>query len=53
MREEQIDAKLVFIYFANDPISCKKNILKRNRDGRVEKELAFIDEVSGCYEIPH
>lgn len=52
LEEVGIDAEITFICFKNDPESCKKNVLKRNREGRVEREMEFIDEVSVHYVIP-
>ena len=41
-----------FIYFENSLEKCKKNILKRQRKERVEKELEFLERVSKDYKIP-
>ena len=37
-----------FIYFANDPEQCKKNVLARNRKS-VKRELTLIEEYSKVY----
>ena len=43
---------LEFCYFENDPQSCKKNVKKRARTDRVERELRLIDEYAPRYTIP-
>ena len=43
---------LDFKYFINDPEQCKKNVLQRNRDGRVQKELDLIDKLTKHYKLP-
>ena len=52
LEEVSKDVKINFVCFENNPESCKINILKRNREGRVEREIQFIDEVSLNYVIP-
>ncbi len=37
-------------YFENNPEACKKNILARQREGRVEKELELLEKLSKGYE---
>jgi GTPase SAR1 family protein len=43
---------LSFKYFENSPALCRRNVHKRARDGRVEKELELIDTFSNVYTIP-
>ncbi|MFZ2072361.1 MAG: AAA family ATPase [Minisyncoccia bacterium] len=52
LEDIKINAEIIFIYFENNPEACKKNVLKRNRNGRMEREMQFIDEVSAQYTIP-
>jgi hypothetical protein len=40
-------------YFSNDPEGCKKNVIKRNRPGRVEMELKLIDHYTKKYNPPN
>lgn len=40
---------LVFKYFENNPELCKQNVMSRNREGRVERELELIDNLSSNY----
>lgn len=42
--------KPTWIFFENDALQCKRNVLVRN-DGR--KVLGMIDSLSGIYQIPH
>jgi len=52
LKDFGIKTEIIFICFENNPEACKKNVLRRSRDGRVERELKFIDEVSVQYVIP-
>lgn len=46
----EIEAKIGYVYFENNPQACKKNVMSRNR--RVQRELDYIDKVSQYYCIP-
>ena len=39
------------LYFANDPLACKDNVQRRNRDS-LPKELAMIEALTTLYVIP-
>ena len=52
LKEFKINAQINFIYFENNPEACKKNILKRNREDRTEREIELIDRLSSLYVIP-
>lgn len=39
-------------FFENDPDACIKNVLRRDRENRVEREVDFIKRVSALYNIP-
>lgn len=43
---------LVFKYFENAPELCKQNVIARNREGRVERELELIENLSTNYSVP-
>lgn len=49
----KINPRIKYLYFENDPDACKENIMRRKREGRVERELAFVDETSSRYTVPH
>lgn len=42
---------LDFRYFVNDPEQCKKNVVQRDREDRVEEELKLIDELTKLYKV--
>lgn len=46
------DVRIAFTYFENNPDACRKNILARNREDRIEKELDLLEKLSASYEIP-
>lgn len=46
------DVRIELKYFENDPAACKKNILARNRDDRVEEELELLEKLSSGYVVP-
>ncbi|MFA5211355.1 MAG: AAA family ATPase [Patescibacteria group bacterium] len=48
----KINPNIEFIYFENNPLACKNNVIKRDRKERVERELQIIDEWSAKYIIP-
>lgn len=43
---------LDFKYFTNDPEQCKRNVLQRNREDRLQKELELIDKLTKHYKVP-
>ncbi len=38
-------------YFENNPKACRQNILARNREERVDKELELLDKLSDSYTL--
>ena len=51
-KELNLKIKTEYLYFENDPETCKQNILRRNRANRIFRELKYIDETSKQYAIP-
>ena len=43
------DTRIEFIYFENNPELCKQNVYARAREGRIERELELIDQLSPIY----
>ena len=52
IKELGLEVELDYRFFANDPESCRANILNRNRSERVATELKFIEEHTNNYHIP-
>lgn len=46
------DVRIELKYFENNPEACEKNILARNREDRVEKELELLEKLSSGYVVP-
>lgn len=46
------NVRIEFKCFENNPEACKKNILARNREERVEKELQLLAKLSALYAVP-
>lgn len=40
------------VYFENNPEKCKQNIIHRDRNDRVKRELEYVDTFSSVYYIP-
>jgi thymidylate kinase len=51
-KELSIHPLIEFIYFENNPDVCKRNAVHRGRKERIDRELAFIDQISKEYHIP-
>ncbi|MFZ3009952.1 MAG: AAA family ATPase [Candidatus Microsaccharimonas sp.] len=39
-------------YFENNPEACRKNILFRNRENRVDQELELLNKLTSGYVLP-
>lgn len=46
------DVRIKLKYFENNPEACKRNILARNREDRVEEELELLKKLSSGYVVP-
>jgi predicted kinase len=53
LKELKIKVKIAFLYFENNPVACKKNVLKRKRSKeKIDRELKLINEWSPQYIVP-
>jgi len=46
------EVDVVWVHFANDPDACRHNVLLRNREGKLERELQNIDIIAPLYNPP-
>lgn len=45
------EVEIHFIFFDNKPEQSKANVRSRGREGRVERELELIDQISDVYSV--
>lgn len=43
------DVEVSFVFFENNPEQSKRNVTARAREGRVEREIELIDQISKVY----
>lgn len=52
INELGLKAEVECRYFENDPEGCIENVMRRGREDRIEKEVAFIGRISASYSVP-